>query len=162
MNVEPRASADMHGIRAATPADAPRIAALVEQYWRFEGIDGFERERVEALLHRALADERLARGWVAELEAELCGYVLAVLVFSLEHGGLMAEIDEFFVLPRARSVGLGSALLDAAERALREAGCVRIQLQLGTENAAGRAFYRRHGYGERSGYELLDKSLTAG
>jgi ribosomal protein S18 acetylase RimI-like enzyme len=34
-----------------------------------------------------------------------------------------------------------------------------VQLQLGKDNWRARAFYRRHGYSEREGYELLGKPL---
>jgi GNAT superfamily N-acetyltransferase len=97
--------------------------------------------------------------WVAEADRGLCGYLLAVLVFSLEHGGTMAEIDEVFVAESARSSGLGSLLLAGAEQALAERGVVRLQLQLGVLNRRGRAFYERQGFRDRSGYELLDKPL---
>ena len=39
------------------------------------------------------------------------------------------------------------------------AGCTNIALQLGRANESARQFYRRKGYGERDGYELLDKDL---
>ena len=99
-------------------------------------------------------------GWLAISDAETVGYLLATFVFSLEHGGLMAEIDELFVTPPARSAGVGSTLLQTAEVALKQRGCVRIQLELSSDNAAARKFYRRHGYTERDRYELLDKPLT--
>ena len=57
----------------------------------------------------------------------------------------MGEIDEFFVLPAARSRGVGSALLAAAEAALARRGCVRLQLQLGAAQRAARVFYPRRG-----------------
>jgi GNAT superfamily N-acetyltransferase len=82
-----------------------------------------------------------------------------VHVFSLEHGGLMAEIDEFFVLPAARAQGVGGQLLAAAEQALRQRGGVRLQLQLAVANTAARSFYERRGYGGRAGYQLLEKAL---
>jgi len=50
-------------------------------------------------------------------------------------------------------------LLAAAETALAARGCVRLQLQLGDDNRAARAFYERRGYGPRAGYYLLDKPL---
>ena len=99
--------------------------------------------------------------WVAERAGTLCGYLVLVYVVSLEHQGLMAEIDEFFVLPEARGAGLGSELLAAAEGALARAGCVRLQLQLAVANDAARAFYARRGYQARTGYGLLDKPLAA-
>ena len=50
------------------------------------------------------------RGWIACIKGQAVGYLLAVYVFSLEHLGLTAEIDEFFVLPSARGKGLGDEL----------------------------------------------------
>jgi GNAT superfamily N-acetyltransferase len=148
----------MH-IRAATLRDIPQLLALVRRYWEFEQIDGFVALRVELTLRQLLTEPHRGAAWVAEGEAGLAGYLLAVLVLSVEHGGLMAEIDEFFVLPEARSHGLGAHLLEAAEAALAERGCVRLQLQLAVGNAAGRAFYERRGYRGRDGYRLLDKAL---
>ncbi len=99
--------------------------------------------------------------WVAQRTGMVAGYLIAVYVFSLEHGGMMAEIDEFFVRPEFRGDGTGSALLVEMEREMRSAGLVRVQLQLGATNDRARGFYERHGYRRRSGYELFDKPLSA-
>jgi ribosomal protein S18 acetylase RimI-like enzyme len=147
-------------IRPANSADIPELLALVRRYWDYEGIAGFEALRIELVLQQLLAAAG-PRGavWVAQAQGVLVGYLIVVLVVSVEHKGLMAEIDELFVLPEARSRGIGTALLAAAEQALVERGCVRLQLQLARDNARARAFYERHGYGARAGYELLDKPL---
>jgi aminoglycoside 6'-N-acetyltransferase I len=147
-------------IRAAAAGDVPGIARLVGEYWRFESIAGFAAQAVEPLLDRVLSEPGLGRIWVAERGGELTGYLVAVYVFSLEQQGLMAEIDEFFVLPAARACGTGAALLSMAEAELAGLGCVCLQLQLSRDNARAREFYRRRGYRERDGYELLDKRLT--
>ena len=147
-------------VRAATPSDIPRLLALVRRYWEFEAIEGFNALRVELVLKQLLTDPRLGAAWVAEERGELTGYLLAVLVLSLEHQGVMAEIDEFFVLPEARSHGVGSRLLRAAEAALAARGCVRLQLQLGAGNDAARGFYEGRGYAARDGYRLFDKVLS--
>ena len=146
-------------VRAAIPADVPALLALVRRYWEFEGIDGFDALRVELTLQRLLATPALGAAWVASDGGSLAGYLIAVYVLSIEHQGLMAEIDEFFVLPQARAQRIGAQLLAAAERALAARGCVRLQLQLGAGNAAARSFYERRGYAPRSGYALLDKPL---
>ena len=146
-------------IRLATPADVSGIAPLVGRYWDFEGIAEFHLPRIEALLDTLLSAPDRGAIWVAEGAAGLSGYLLAVFMFSLEHGGLMAEIDELFVLPEMRSTGVGALLLAAAERDMAALGLRRLQLQLGVENPRGRAFYFRHGFLARCGYELLDKSL---
>jgi len=146
-------------IRAATIADIAPIASLVRSYWDFEAIDGFDRSRIESLLESLLAMPERGACWVADNGSRLCGYLTAVYVLSVEYGGLMAEIDEFFVLPELRSAGVGSSLLAAAERDMASRGLARLQLQLGVENHRGRTFYQRHGFRRRAGYELFDKSL---
>lgn len=148
-------------VRSAAPRDIPQLLALVRRYWEFEQITGFEALRVEMLLQRLLGEPRLGAIWVAEESGRLIGYVVAVSMLSLEHGGVMAEIDELFVLPEARSRGVGAQLLTAAEAGLAARGCVRLQLQLAADNAAARAFYQRHGYLARDGRRLLDKALPA-
>ena len=147
-------------IRRCLPEDVPHLLALVSQYWRFEGIAGFDAVALSPLLTRLTQEPRLGAVWVADAGGELVGYLIAVNTFSLEQKGPMAEIDEFFVSPAARTFGVGAALLDVAESDLACDGCVCLQLQLGRENFRARAFYRRHGYNEREGYELLDKRLT--
>jgi ribosomal protein S18 acetylase RimI-like enzyme len=146
-------------IRAAVTADVAGVASLAEQYWEFESIRGFDRRRIEGLLLRLLAEPELGACWVAEAGGELCGYLLAVFMFSFEHGGLMAEIDEIFVSTQKRSMGVGALLLAHAERDLATRGLVRLQLQLGVENHRARIFYERLGFGRRAGYELLDKAV---
>ena len=146
-------------IRGALPADIPQLLTLVRRYWEFEAIAGFEALRVELTLQQLLADPRLGAAWVAEERWQLHGYLIAVLVLSLEHGGLMAEVDELFVLPQARGRGIGAQLLATAETDLGSRGCVRLQLQLGVTNEAARTFYARLGYAARDGYRLFDKAL---
>jgi GNAT superfamily N-acetyltransferase len=143
----------------AGATDVPDLLPLVEQYWIFEDIAHFEPARVGPELARALSDPGLMSGWVARLRGRAVGYLLAVYVFSLEHLGLTAEIDEFFVLPSARGKGLGDALLRAAEAEFVRRGCTNVSLQLGRGNDGARVFYRAHGYVERAGFELLDKML---
>jgi GNAT superfamily N-acetyltransferase len=146
-------------IRLAKPGDVAKIAALVERYWEFESIGGFDQSRTEALLGSLLGAPQLGACWVAESDEGLSGYLLAVFMLSLEHGGLMAEIDEVFVLPHMRSAGLGALLVATAERDLAARGMRRLQLQLGVGNEHARRFYERHGFRRRAGYELLDKAL---
>jgi GNAT superfamily N-acetyltransferase len=147
-------------IRAVSATDIPALLPLVEEYWRFEDIAGFDAARVGRELGRGLADTQLASAWIAHARGAPVGYLLAVYVFSLEHLGLTAEIDEFFVLPSARGKGVGDGLLRLAETEFLRRGCTNVSLQLGRGNDGARAFYRRHGYGERAGFELLDKMLA--
>lgn len=149
-------------IRLVTPKDTSALLPLIEQYWLFEDVAGFDTARVGRELERAVTDPKLASGWIAFARGEPVGYLLAVYVFSLEHLGLTAEIDEFFVLPSARGKGVGDALLKLAEAEFVRRGCTNVALQLGKSNDGARAFYRSQGYADRAGFELLDKMLVNG
>src|SRR5450432_2145489 len=116
-------------VRLAALADVAGIAALAGRYWEFEGIGGFDRLRIESILGNLISTPELGACWVAEADGRLCGYLVAVFMLSLEHGGLMAEIDEVFVSQEMRSAGLGSMLVTTAERDLLERGLRRLQLQ---------------------------------
>ena len=146
-------------VRRATADDAAALLPLVEDYWRFEDLPGFEPGRIGQELRRVLSEPRLGAGWIAESGGRAIGYLLAVYVFSLEHGGLTAEIDEFYVLPSVRGGGSGAALLHAAEAEFAAVGCTNVSLQLGRANDRARHFYFRHGYHPRAGFELIDKAL---
>jgi GNAT superfamily N-acetyltransferase len=146
-------------VTPATTANIPELVSLVEQYWRFEAIEGFEPTRVRALLARVLADPGLGRAWLARVDGVAAGYLLAVYVFSLEHQGVTAEIDEFFVVPQYRGLGLGSQMLATGEAQFLIEGCTNVSLQIGRGNEAARKFYRRNGFEDRAGYELVSKSL---
>jgi GNAT superfamily N-acetyltransferase len=124
----------MAEIRKAKAGDVSTLLPLVEEYWSFEAISGFESGRVAAQLTHLLSEPRLGAGWISTADVVATGYLLAVYVFSLEHLGITAEIDEFFVLPSQRGRGIGAELLGAAESEFRRVGCTNVSLQLSRRN----------------------------
>lgn len=149
-------------IRRCTIADLPKLLPLIAEYWRFENIPAFDSERVASPLTRLITEEHLGAAWIALEGTQAVGYLLEVFVFSLEHAGLTAEIDEFYLIPGARGSGAGSELLRLAEAEARRMGCANISLQVGISNDPARAFYQRHGYHQRSGFALMEKTLEIG
>jgi GNAT superfamily N-acetyltransferase len=146
-------------IRLARDSDLEDLASLVALYWEFENIAGFDRARITVLLADFLSQPQRGSCWVAEEGGQLVGYLLAVYLFSLEHSGIMAEIDEFFVLSEKRLSQLGSTMLDSASLAMAQEGITHLQLQLGSQNLNGKRFYERHGFSSILGREALAKTL---
>ncbi len=149
-------------IQRAHSGDAAALLPLVAQYREFESLGGFRPAAVQAQLERLFSSPALGAAWVACEGQRPVGYLILVYVFSLEHQGLTAEIDEFFVVPEQRGSGVGSQLLAEAEAESRRQGCTNISLQIGTSNLRAKEFYRRHGYSERSGFNLLEKEVVSG
>ncbi len=146
-------------IKQGTVHEISALLPLVAEYWRFENLSGFDTGRVATQLTRLFTTPGLGVGWLAVADDAPVGYLLAVYVFSLEHLGLTAEIDEFYVVSTQRGQGVGTELVRHAELEFARTGCTNVSLQLSRRNDAARAFYRRHAYRERSGYEVLDKVL---
>ena len=66
-----------------------------------------------------------------------------------------AEVLNLAVVPGSRRKGLGGALLQAAVEEFRTRGANRVYLEVRESNAAGIAFYKKHGFGKagrREGY----------
>ena len=85
--------------------------------------------------------------------------------FSLERGdyerdAVRGTVSNLYVGPERRGQGIGAALLDAAERALAEAGAERVALEALADNDRAREFYADRGY-DRHRVELT-KSLGEG
>jgi GNAT superfamily N-acetyltransferase len=145
-------------IRLADASDLSDLTSLIERYWEFERIRGFDAAHITTLLNELFRSPDLGQIWVAKIDDHSVGYLLAVYLFSLEHGGMMAEIDEFFVVHEKRSLKIGTALLDAATTAMAQRGITHLQLQIRASNSSGQRFYEQHGF-EVSAYGLLHKSL---
>ena len=84
-------------------------------------------------LERCLPNPRSAAAGSRGPGMTRSAYLIAVYVFSLEHLGLTAEIDEFFVLPSFRGREIGSELLQVAETEFIRRKCTNVSLQLGRE-----------------------------
>jgi len=115
-------------IEIGTLADVPQIVVLMQDYWSFEGLAGFESARMSQLLGQLLSQPHLGTVWVAREGSALIGYLIAVFVFSFEYQGLVAEVDELYVVAQARRRGIGTALLDVAEASFADASCTGVQL----------------------------------
>ncbi|MDD7939164.1 GNAT family N-acetyltransferase [Actinomycetospora lutea] len=61
-------------------------------------------------------------------------------------GEQVAEIKRMYVVPPARSRGVGRALLTALEDAARELGYARVRLDAGAEQRHSRALFAAAGY----------------
>jgi ribosomal protein S18 acetylase RimI-like enzyme len=55
-------------------------------------------------------------------------------------------VNTLAIYPGDRNYGLGTVLLDAAERKARKAHCTSLLLEVAAENDGALRFYRRHGF----------------
>lgn len=73
-------------------------------------------------------------------ERRILGFIVA------ERQRLKGHIITIDVIEEARRLGVGSALLDAAEERLLKSGAIEVELETAVNNEAAIRFYKRKGY----------------
>jgi len=77
---------------------------------------------------------------------EPVGLAVVGYTWTLEHGGLVAWLDELYVVPARRGKGLGGTLLARAVEHSTGAGCTAIELEVDAEHRRAENLYRRAGF----------------
>jgi putative acetyltransferase len=131
-----------------TLADYDQVVAL----WRdTEGIGlsaSDERQPLGAYLER-----NAVMSFVAVAGDRIVGAVLA------GHDGRRGYLHHLAVGPAWRRRGIGRALVDASLARLQAAGIPKCNLFLYDHNAAGRAFWEKHGWSARADLVMMQKML---
>lgn len=81
---------------------------------------------------------------VGEILGAIVGYAV-VRTESLRDGGVLGVIDDVYVEPEARGVGVGEALMDGIEAWCRDRGCVGIDGLALPGNRETKNFFERFG-----------------
>ena len=132
-------------IRAARPDDVPAILALIRGLAEYEKL-AHECEADEAKLAETLfGDKPCAEVLIAGVDGEVAGFALFFHSYStfLAKPGLYLE--DLFVQPRFRGLGLGRRLMAHLAKLALERGCGRFEWSVLDWNAPAIGFYRRLG-----------------
>ena len=132
-------------LRPATEADAPGLLALMATYYAEDSYP-LDASRAAAALTPLLSDGPPGRAWVFVREADVVGYVVATLGYSMEYGGTDAFVDELYLAPDVRGAGLGTQALATVEDWCRAQGAGAVHLEVERHREQAQALYRRRGY----------------
>lgn len=115
--------------------------------------------------------ERMMRRFLADLMgsshsflfvAESAGGMVGFISGELREGSptfrpkTWASVDDVFVEPDHRNLGVGRALLESVKAWAKEKGADGVSLQVAAANERGRKFYEELGFREISVYEVLE------
>lgn len=128
-------------LRPATPDDAPTLLTIIQQAYaqyrdRLDPPSGALRESAAALAALLCHESAVLAG---------AGPVAAGCVFYDQTGDEL-YMHRLAVIPAARQMSLGHALVSYVEARAREAGCVRVRLGVRLQLPENQAFYARLGY----------------
>jgi GNAT superfamily N-acetyltransferase len=147
-------------MRRALPGDIATLVALMAEFYA-ESDYGLDQELAEKAFAAILSDERLGYVWLIDDEAKVVGYVVLTLRFGMEYGGLMACIDDLFVVPQSRNRGLTRAALVQVREFCKTIDVRAITVEVSHSNRPAQTVYRRLGLAEAPDRQILALALAS-
>jgi ribosomal protein S18 acetylase RimI-like enzyme len=131
-------------IRPSTEQDVPIIAPLFDSYRQFYDKPPDPRVAEQFIRERLTKKESVI--FLAERDGEALGFVQLFPSFSSVSAFRLWVLNDLFVAPSARGLGVGRALMEAARAHAIRTGAKRITLETVVENRAARSLYESLGY----------------
>ncbi len=132
--------------RLATPADAAHVARLLQDFNTEYEVDSPGVDVLAPRLATLLATDHTV-AIVADLpDRPFVGVGLVTLRTNVWYSGLVALLDELYVVPELRSHGAGAAMLSELSTLANERGVELIEINVDEGDTDTMRFYERHGY----------------
>lgn len=146
--------------RSASPADEQDLLRMMRTLAEQEpGAYFFDEPVVREVLRTFVANSGLGEAWIFLDGATPAGYIVLTLGFSFEYHGQDAFIDELYVEPQYRRLGIGRRAVLFIEERARELGVQALHLEVDPGNDPALELYRRTGYEDHKRH-LMTKLLT--
>jgi len=145
-------------IRAAGIDDVSTVALLFDAYRQFYG------QPADPALAREFIGARLRRGESVVLLAEdesgaALGFCQMYPTFCSVAAATIYVLYDLFVSPHQRRVGVGRALLRAAEARAQAEGMARIDLSTAKTNTAAQSLYEAMGWQREEQFHTYSKRV---
>lgn len=102
-------------------------------------------EQLQATLQKALQNSPFLRLVIIEEEQKTVGYSLLAFYWSNEAGGMVTQLEEFYVLPEYRGKQLGSQFLNWLIDSYRDQ-TARFRLEICSSNVGAKKLYEKYGF----------------
>ncbi len=131
-------------VRQAREDDMNALLTIEQQCFNVYYYDYYMLDRRDFEFYLEDADSLVL---VAVQEAQVVGDVLGPV--DTWRNPPSAHIDSIAVLPAYQHRGIGERLLQSFQGEVRRRGCTRVTLEASTANAAGLAFFAKHGFRQK-------------
>ena len=132
-------------IRPATVEDVALVARLIRELAEYERLADAAVASEADLREQLFGERPAAEVLVAEADGEPAGFALFFHTFSTFLGKRGLYLEDLFVRPAFRGLGLGRHLMAALARIAVQRGCGRFEWSVLDWNAPAIGFYRALG-----------------
>jgi GNAT superfamily N-acetyltransferase len=132
-------------IRTATPADIPQILAFIRALAAYEREPDAVTATQADLLRDGFGPNPFYFCLIADFDAQPAGFAFYFFNYSTWMGRPGLYLEDLFVQPEFRGLGIGKALLERVAAIAVENQCPRMQWQVLDWNTPAIEFYRATG-----------------
>ena len=150
-------------IRAATPADVPLILDLIRALALYERAPEAVIATEADLLRDGFGPNPFYFCLIAERDGKAAGFAFYFFDYSTWLGRPGIYLEDLFVYPELRGLGIGKALLKRVAAIAVERGCARLKWSVLDWNTPAVNFYRAMGaefMDEWTNVRITDEALT--
>jgi ribosomal protein S18 acetylase RimI-like enzyme len=141
-------------MRRAHKEDIPLLIELMASFYAESGYK-LDQPLAEEAFAALLSKEHFGCVWLIDERGQPAGYVVVTFRFGMEYGGLLACLDDLYIIPEFRNGGLSTAALDHLRAFCEELDIRAITVEVAPNNGPAQTVYRRLGLTEASGRQLL-------
>ncbi|MEC6796888.1 GNAT family N-acetyltransferase [Photobacterium sp. S4TG1] len=150
-------------LRTPILSSLDKFLQLIDELFDYEALPQ-NTEQTMIAVKQLLSNPELGQAWFIEVEQHgikhIAGHIIVSYSFSLEHGGKIGLIDQFYLKADWRQHGIGTELLPQLEALVVEDGVKALSLEVNIGNAGARNFYEKHGFTPRRQFCMMTKNLT--
>ena len=132
-------------IRKATAADVPQILAFIRALAVYERAPDAVTATEEGLLRDGFGPHPIYHCLIADHSGRPAGFALYFFNYSTWKGQPGIYLEDLFVEPEFRGLGIGKALLQQVAAIAVQKGCPRLQWEVLDWNTPAIDFYRAMG-----------------
>lgn len=132
-------------IRTATAGDVPVILEFIRALAVYERAPDAVMATEEDLLRDGFGPDPYYKCLIAETDAKPAGFALYFFDYSTWLGRPGLYLEDLFVHPEFRGLGIGKALLERVAQIAVEKGCARLKWEVLDWNTPAIDFYRAMG-----------------
>jgi GNAT superfamily N-acetyltransferase len=140
-------------------ADLNAVVTLFDGYRQFYG------QPSDDMAARTFLQARFEHGQsvvlLAEVQGQAVGFTQLYPSFSSVSMARVFVLNDLFVSPAVRRLGVGEALLTAAAEHARQLGAVRLSLNTDVQNMPAQALYESMGWASDQKYHAYHLSLNS-
>jgi GNAT superfamily N-acetyltransferase len=134
-----------HELRPAQAQDVPAIVGLINELADFEHLTHLVKVTPETLHPHLFGDKPVVESWVAVVGGRVVGFALFFTNFSTFLGKPGLYLEDLYVQPAHRSLGVGKALLSRLGALAVERGYGRFEWSVLDWNEHAIRFYEKMG-----------------